>query len=123
MEAAASGCLHSLHSTLTPFWAAKHGPYSGRLGGGGVAQGLGVRGGDALEGKGPQRRPQKRSDSRLEEGAEAVGGSYCRFQMPLKLALAGRVTVAGHRLDALEGGGGSPPPMHPWGGGTSTCLH
>ena len=29
---------------------------------------------DALEGKGPQRRPQKRGDRRLEEVAKAVGG-------------------------------------------------
>ena len=29
---------------------------------------------DALEGKGPQRRPQKRFDRRLEEVAKAVGG-------------------------------------------------
>ena len=34
---------------------------------------------DALEGKGPRRR--------LEEVAEAVGGGYCRLQMPLRLAL------------------------------------
>ena len=40
--------------------------------------------------------------------------------MPLKLALAVRETVAGHRLGALEGGAGAtflaPPalPMHPW---------
>ena len=35
--------------------------------------------------------------------------------MPLKLALGVRGTVAGHRLGALEGGGGVPPPlpMHP----------
>eukprot|EP00670_Eutreptiella_braarudii_P021862 CAMPEP_0174349268 /NCGR_PEP_ID=MMETSP0811_2-20130205/5969_1 /TAXON_ID=73025 ORGANISM="Eutreptiella gymnastica-like, Strain CCMP1594" /NCGR_SAMPLE_ID=MMETSP0811_2 /ASSEMBLY_ACC=CAM_ASM_000667 /LENGTH=48 /DNA_ID= /DNA_START= /DNA_END= /DNA_ORIENTATION= len=31
---------------------------------------------DALEGKGPQRRPQKRLDRRLEEVAKAVGGGY-----------------------------------------------
>ena len=74
---------------------------------------------DALEGKGPQRRPQKRLGRRLEEVAEAVGGGYCRLQMPLSLALGVRETVAGHRLGALEGergGGGVPPPlpMHPW---------
>ena len=44
--------------------------------------------GDALEGKAPQRRPQKRLDLRLEEVAKAVGGGYCWLQMPLKLALA-----------------------------------
>ena len=31
--------------------------------------------------------------------------------MPLRLALAVRETVAGHRLGALEGGGGAPPPF------------
>ena len=46
-------------------------------------------------------------------------GGYCRLQMPLRLALAVRKTVAGRMLGALEGGGGGglPPPlqMHPWG--------
>ena len=71
---------------------------------------------DALDGKGPQRRPQKRLDRRLEEGAKAVGGGDCRLQMPLKLAFAVRETLAGHRLGALEGGtstphtGGTSPP-------------
>ena len=40
---------------------------------------------------------------------QAVGGGcqsgYCRLQMPLRLALAVRETVAWHRLGALEGGG------------------
>ena len=31
---------------------------------------------------------------------EAVGGGYCRLEMPLRLALAVRGTVAGHRLGA-----------------------
>ena len=81
----------------------------------GTATGAGPR--VALEGKGPQRRPQKRLDRRLEEVAEAVGGGYYWLQMPLKLALTVRETVAGHRLGALEGGKGYPPPplrMHPW---------
>ena len=69
------------------------------MGGGG-----GGGGRDALEGKGPQRRPQRRLDRRFEEVAKAVGGGYCRLQMPLKPALAVRGTVAGHRLGALEGG-------------------
>ena len=56
---------------------------------------------DALEGKGPHRRPQRRLDRRLEEVAKAVGSGYCRLQMLLKLALAVRGTVAGHRLGAL----------------------
>ena len=45
---------------------------------------------DALEGKGPQRRPQKRVGQRLEEVAKAVGGGYCRVRMPLSLAPAAR---------------------------------
>ena len=67
---------------------------------------------DASEGRAPQRRPQRRLGRRLEEVAEAVGGGYCRLQMPLTLALGVRGTVAGHRLGALGGGGGveaSPP--------------
>ena len=66
--------------------------------------------GDALEGEGPQRGPQRRLGRRLEEVAKAVGGGYCRLH---------RGTVARHRLGALEGGrGGAPPlPMHPWGWG------
>ena len=75
-------------------------------------------GGAALEAKGPQRWPQRRLGRRLEEVAKAVGGGYCRLQMPLRLALGVRGTAAGHRLGALEGGGGgSPLPMHPSGGG------
>ena len=34
---------------------------------------------DASQGKGPQRRPQKRLGRRLEGVAEAVGGGYCRL--------------------------------------------
>ena len=64
---------------------------------------------DALEGKGPQRPPQKRSDRRLEEVAKAVGGGYCRLEVRLKLAFTVRETVDGHRLGGLEGGGGTPP--------------
>ena len=51
---------------------------------------------DALEGKGPQRRPEKRLERRLQEVTKAVEGGYCRLQMPLRLALAVRGTVAGH---------------------------
>ena len=51
-------------------------------------------------------RPQKRSDRRLEEVVKAVGGGYCRLQMPLDRHVPFRGTVAGHRLGALEGGGG-----------------
>ena len=63
---------------------------------------------DASEGKEPWTQPQKRLGRRLEEVTKAVGGGYCRLQMPLKLALGVRETVAGHRLGALEGGT-SPP--------------
>ena len=62
----------------------------------------------ALEGKGPQTRPQRRLDGRLEEVAKAVGGGYCRLQTPLRPALGVRETVAGHWLGAQEGGGGLP---------------
>ena len=68
------------------------------FGGGGHPRG-------AVEGKGPRRRPQKRVDRRLEEVAKAVGGDYCRLQMPLRLAFGIRGTVAGQRLGALEGRG------------------
>ena len=66
---------------------------------------------DAFEGKQPQRRLQQRLDRRLEEVAEAVAGGYCRLQMPLRLALGVRGTVAGHRLGAPKGGDGVPPPL------------
>ena len=74
-----------------------------------VEQGVG-RGVDrvALAGKGPQRRSQRPLDRRLE-GVAKSGWGYCRLRMPLTLALGVRGTVAGHRLGALEGGGGSPP--------------
>ena len=64
---------------------------------------------DALEGKGPQRRPQRRLGRRLEEVAEAVGGGYCRLQMPLKLALGVRETsiVWSNAPPRLQRGGGA----------------
>ena len=70
------------------------------------------RGRDASQGKGPHRRPQRRLDRRLEEVAKAVGGGYCRLQMPLRPALGVRGTVAGRRLGALEGGGCLSPPSN-----------
>ena len=63
---------------------------------------------DALEGKGPQRRLGRR----LEEVAKAVGGGYCWLQMPWRPALGVGETVAGPRLGALEGGGGTFPPSN-----------
>ena len=80
---------------------------------------------DALDRKGPQRWPQRRLDRRLEEVAEAVRGGYCRLQMPLKLALGVRGTVAGHGPGALEGRGGDGAPtlpMHPCSGGHLSCA-
>ena len=44
--------------------------------------------------------------------SKAVGGGYCRLQMPLKPALGVRETVAGHRLGALESGGGGGYPSN-----------
>ena len=45
---------------------------------------------DAVEGKRPQRRPQKQSGRRLEEAVKAVGGGYCWLRMPLKQSLGGQ---------------------------------
>ena len=56
-----------------------------------------------MEGEAPRPRWV---DRRLEEVAKALGGGYCRLQMPLRLALAVRETVG--RLGALEGV--APPP-------------
>ena len=88
---------------------------------------------DASEGKGPQRRSQKRLDGRLEEVAEAVVGGCCRLQIPWSLALAIGETVGGSRLGILEGGrGGVPPPLFQcipgfgplrWAGATSGAKH
>ena len=80
-------------------------------------------GGDAIESKEPQRRPQKRLDRGLEDVAKAVGGGYCRLQMPLKLALAVWGRVAG-RWAPWRGGGGHPPPSNAscgGGGDPSPC--
>ena len=67
-----------------------------------------ARSSNASEGKGPQKRPQQRLGRRFEEVAKAVRGDYCRLQVPLKLAPGVTGTMGGHRLDALEGGGGYP---------------
>ena len=53
---------------------------------------------DAVEGKGPRRWPEAARP--LEEVAKAVVGGYCRLPMPLRVELAVRGTVAGHRLGA-----------------------
>ena len=60
---------------------------------------------DASEPKGPQRRPQRRLDGRLEEVAKAVGGRFCRLPMLRKPALGVRDRVSGHG----RGGGGATP--------------
>ena len=59
----------------------------------------------------------------MEEVAKAVGGGYCRLQMPFKLALAGRGTVTGHRLGALEGGGGAGLPPFQCTPGPGPSVH
>ena len=46
--------------------------------------GGGGEGRDALEAKGPQRRPQRRLGGRLEGVAKAVGGGYCRLQLAVE---------------------------------------
>ena len=64
-----------------------------------------------------------------EAARQAVGGDcqsgWGRLQMPLRLALAVRETVAGHKLGALEQVGGLPPPllMHPLGLGWVYVQH
>ena len=45
-------------------------------------------GAGASEGQGPQRQPQRRLNKRLVEVIKAVGGSYCRLQLPLKRCLS-----------------------------------
>ena len=72
--------------------------------GGRWGQGGGRGGQGCIRREGPQGWSQRRLDRRLEEIAEAVGGGYCRLQMPWKLAFGVRKTVAGHRLGALEVG-------------------
>ena len=49
---------------------------------------------------------ERTSEAAPEAVGQAVGGGYCRLQMPLQLALAVRETVTGSELGALEGGGG-----------------
>ena len=68
---------------------------------------------DALEGKGPQRPPQRRLDRRLEEVAKAVGGRLLSVTNASDVGVCRQKTVAGHTLGALEGGGGylPPPPL------------
>ena len=68
---------------------------------------------DALEGKGPQRRPRKRLGKWLEEVAKAVGGGWCRLQLQCKPALAVRETVGGQPdIGSPRGGAGVPLPFN-----------
>ena len=59
---------------------------------------------DTLEGKGPQRRPQKPLARRLEEVAKAVGGGYCRLHIPFEPGTCRQGDMAWHRQGALDGG-------------------
>ena len=61
----------------------------------------------ALEGEGPERRPQKRLDGRLEEVAKAVGRGYCRLQMPWKPSERQWLGIG---WAPWRGGGGVPSP-------------
>ena len=63
---------------------------------------------DALDGEGLQRRPQRLRQA-VGEVAKAVGGGYCRLQMPLRLALGVWGTQAGR---PRGGGGGTSPPSN-----------
>ena len=72
---------------------------------------------DALEGRGPQRRPKERLDRRLQGVAKAVGGGSCRLQMPLGPAIPFMVSEGNHQKmvgaarESLQerGGGGAGP--------------
>ena len=76
------------------------------IGGGGEGAG------SCIGRKGTSEAAQKRFDRWWKEVAKAVGGGYCRLQMPLKPALAITGTVAGRSLGALQGGGGYLPPSN-----------
>ena len=62
-------------------------------GGGGAEAGM------HQKGTGPPKRPQMPLGWRLEEVAEAVGGGYCRLQMPLRPALEVRGPGGGRRAE------------------------
>ena len=68
------------------------------------------------KGEGPQRQPQRRLDRRLAKVAKAVGGGYCRLQMPLKVALGSQRDSGWAQAGRPgRGGGGNPHPLpvHP----------
>ena len=78
----------------------------------------GVGGRDALEGKAPQRRPQRRLGRRLEEVAKAVRGG--RLLSVTNSIEAGTCRQRNNSWAwAGRPGGGVPPPLQciPWGGG------
>ena len=58
---------------------------------------------DALEGKGPQRRPQKRLDRRLEEVAKAIGGRVLSVTNAIEAGTCHRRHSGWDWLGALEG--------------------
>ena len=58
----------------------------------------GAVGRDALEGKGVSKAVPKAVRQAVEGVAKAVGGGYCRLPLALRMAVAVRETVAGHRL-------------------------
>ena len=76
----------------------------------------------ALEGEGPQRRPQQRLGRRLEEVAKAVGGGYCRLLNAVEPG-AWRQGDSGW-APWSGGGGGTAPPFQciSWGPGRSRLL-
>ena len=82
---AVAACLHL--NTPSHNFGLLGGPKLARIGPLGTHAALSPTVRDALQGKGPHRQPQKRLGRRLEEVAKAVGGGYCRTQMPSKLAL------------------------------------
>ena len=102
---------HCLTDPILRWWQLQGLAASGSVGRRGVRRGgarYGARAPHALEGKGPQSRPKKRSDRRLEEGAEAVGGGDCRLQINAMKAGTRRQGGSGWALK-----GGVPPPMRP----------
>ena len=72
---------------------------------------------DALEWKGPLRRPQKRLGRRLKEVANAIGGSFCRLQT--KADTCRQEDSSWAQAGSLGRGTSPPLPVHPcpWGEG------
>ena len=87
----------------------------GQGGGQGDGADVGVRQG-CIRREGASEAAPEAMRQAVEGGCQSGWGGYCRLQMPLRLALGVRGTVAGHRLGALDP---PSPPMHHWGRG---CL-